>query len=360
MKIWQKYLYYEVLKVFFLILSLFFMLYVLFDYSMNMQAFSKNGSISFPEIASYYSCHFSRHLDLLLPLSLLIAIIKILTSMTQSHELLALRSSGLSLIKIMNPLFVMGLLVALILGCNFEFFRPKSLVGIEHFEHAHLKQKKVLKRREHSINVIPQEDGSRLIYRSYSPSTSLFHDLYWIISADEVWHFKSLQVDTPYPTAHFADHLKRKNGRTIEKVASYESYPLKGLHLDLDTKIKQFIPYKDRSFSEIIKVHLSQSKAYLENRSSIDTHFYLKIVKALIPFLTLLVMIPHCTSYRRNTPLFLIYTLALFGFIAFQTFLDASVILGENQVLSPLLIMIGIPACFFLFFWRKYRHYAKN
>ncbi|MBM3198625.1 MAG: hypothetical protein FJZ58_05155 [Chlamydiae bacterium] len=55
----------------------------------------------------------------------------------------------------------------------------------------------------------------------------------------------------------------------------------------------------------------------------------------LMPFLVLLGVIPYCVRYSRTLPLFLIYSLALFGFIVFSTGINALTILGENQVFSP-------------------------
>ncbi|MCK4935100.1 MAG: LptF/LptG family permease, partial [Simkaniaceae bacterium] len=77
-KIWQRYLFLSLLKVFFLILLGFFLLYTLMDYSLHMQEFTNASSASFNKIIVYYGLQFIKRLELLLPLTLLISSIHIL------------------------------------------------------------------------------------------------------------------------------------------------------------------------------------------------------------------------------------------------------------------------------------------
>ena len=103
--IWQRYFIKEVLKIFFLFLLCFFSLYVLIDYSMHMQEISKNNKISFINLLYYYGMLFSKRGNLLLPLSLLISSVKVLTSLNQRNEFLALQTAGIPTHILTRPFF---------------------------------------------------------------------------------------------------------------------------------------------------------------------------------------------------------------------------------------------------------------
>ena len=65
-------------------------------------------------VATYYFFQFIKRADLLLPLALLIATLKVLLAMNARGEQVALESCGLPRKKILRPFFLVGLLCALL------------------------------------------------------------------------------------------------------------------------------------------------------------------------------------------------------------------------------------------------------
>ena len=94
-RIWERYIFRETLKVFFLFLGCFYFLYAMIDYSTHMQDFIVDKRIQVSHIIGYYSFMFIKRADLIVPLAALIACIKQLLSMTHNGELVALQSSAI-------------------------------------------------------------------------------------------------------------------------------------------------------------------------------------------------------------------------------------------------------------------------
>ncbi|MCX6991210.1 MAG: LptF/LptG family permease, partial [Chlamydiae bacterium] len=96
-KIWQRYFFIELCKVFFFFLVSFFFLYSLIDYTTHAGDFVTDGKFQSKNLLFYYGFQFIKRAYLLLPLALLISTIKVLCSMNASRELVALQSSGVKL-----------------------------------------------------------------------------------------------------------------------------------------------------------------------------------------------------------------------------------------------------------------------
>ena len=233
-KVWQRYFLFEILKTFFLFLFCFFFLYALIDYSMHMQEILKNKKISVGDLSVYYGMLFSKRCGLLLPLSLLIASVKVLTSLNQRNELLALQTSGIPVHHLTRPFFFVGLLCVGLSYCNFEILAPKSLNYIDHFEKKYLKKKKGYKAKKPAIHALPLDDGTRLLYQNYDPDTKEFFDIFWILSIDEIYHIKTLKITDSHPIGTFVDHMKREGDGEIKKVASYPEHHFENLILNFD------------------------------------------------------------------------------------------------------------------------------
>ena len=82
------------------------------------------------------------------------------------------------------------------------------------------------------------------------------------------------------------------------------------------------------------------------------------LFKVAIPLLSLLVVAagaPFCLRHSRNLPVFVTYAIALFGFIAFFLMMDAAIIMGANQVVSPFIAILGPIAICWVSFGFNYR-----
>ncbi len=351
-KIWERYIFREFLKVFALFLLGFYLLYVVIDYSTHMQDFVQGNQLPFWKILQYYVLQFIKRADILLPLATLIASIKVLCQLNTHKELVAFQSAGIKQKKLLRPLLYMALLCSFATLAVNEFAVPYSLNFIDKFHDAHLRHSFRGKRSD-PLSVIHLDDHSKLIYQSYDTAKESFFDVIWIRNANDIWRMKYLKADPDHPQGQWADHITRNEAGVLEKSESFSTHVFKDLSWRRDLPRKGLIPFENRSIRELTRqakedLHLSKYE-----KQELLTQL---LFKWTMPFLSILVLIaiaPSCIRYKRHLPQFFIYTFAVFAFVAFVAFMDAAVILGENEIVSPHLAILAPFAILFTFFgWR--------
>ena len=352
--IWKRYIFKELNKVFFFFLFCFFFLYGIVDYSTHIQDFVKDKHIQFADIALYYSCQFIKRADLLIPLALLIATIKVLCTMNGSRELVALQASGISKKKLFSPFFLMATFCCLFNLASVETLLPQSLNYLDSFRDAHFRHSFRGKRTE-PFRVLHLKDGSKLIYQEYDAEKKVFIDVFWIRSFDDIWHLQTLQSDPKNPVGQYVDHLKRNKEGVMEKVESYELCRLSQLHWQANLPRKGMIPIENRKVSHLYKLLFVSDSTTKFQAKEILTELCFKCIMPFLSFLVVLGCTPFCVVYSRSSPVFFIYSMALFSFIAFFTLMDAVVILGKNNTFPPVAAILPPFLCCMGACWWKYR-----
>jgi lipopolysaccharide export system permease protein len=340
--IWERYFFKEILKIFSLFLFSFFFLYALLDYSTHMQDFTRDSAIQFSDILIYYTHQFIKRASLLIPLGLMVASIKVLSSLNQSRELVALQTAGLKLNTLLKPFLIFAAAASLFNYASAEFFLPSSLNYADDFHRSHFRHSFRGYRKE-PMHVLHLKDQSRLIYQTYNSEKDLFFDVIWLISPEEIWRMKYLKADPKDPVGYFVDHLKRRQDGLMEKAASFENYRFEALKWRQEMTQKGHVPIENKSLSDLVSLFYKKGVSSYA-KPEILTQFLFKSVTPLLPLLAVIAVAPFCVQYSRKTPLFFIYAAALFGFLSIFALLNAGVILGENQVLHPL-VAILLPFC---------------
>lgn len=343
--IWQRYLFKETVKVFFLFLFGFFALYSLIDYSLHMEDFVLNQKLQFGHLIIYYFSQFIKRQELLIPLALLVATLKVLFSLNKKGELIALRASGIPKHAILRPLFLLALLSFTFSLLSNQFLLPYSLNSLTKFrkEHFHKSPHRV---RKEAINVLSLHDRSKLIYREKEAATELYKDVFWIRSPNDLWHMQSLSSPFQSPTGHWVDHLVRNQDGVFEKVESFENYIFR-FRFEIDATGKGEIPLEHKSISELISLCFFKKTLTAYEYPQALTYLLFKLGTPFIALIVLFAAAPFCLTHKRSHPQFATYAFALFGFITFFALLDAAVILAENLTLSPytaLLTPLGLLA----------------
>ena len=158
----------EIGKVFFLFLFGFFFLYAAIDYSVHMQDFLRDKKLQLFDLGLYYGFQFVKRATLIVPLALLIATIKVMTSLTTHKEWMALQVAGVSFRRLMRPFLLVACLCTLFNALSSEFLLPKSLGFLDKFYYEHLKHSKPEK-KSHSVQSITLLDNSKLVYQTMDP-----------------------------------------------------------------------------------------------------------------------------------------------------------------------------------------------
>jgi lipopolysaccharide export system permease protein len=344
-KIWERMLFFRAFKFILFFLASIYLVYVVIDLSAHSgRLFSS--SISFFTLLLYYLHHFLARLDLFLPLSLLLATISLLFSMNLHHEIVSLRMAGISLKKLSRPLFLIAFLFTSLSYLNYEYLFPKSMRFIETFKETNLHRHS---KKKPTLQMAPLLDGSKIIYQYYDPKKREFFDLFWIRSHSDIWHIKTLSLDSK--EGKFTDHLIRKNSLSpFEKKESFPSRIFTEISFALISNETFFLSKENLSISSLWnqKIFLSRS-----DKVATQSHLYYKFVMPWLSPLALLCLLPFCVKFSRNLQIFFLTAIALFVFFIFITLMDSCVILGENQALSPFFALCMPPLLgLFLFGWR--------
>lgn len=285
----------------FLLFSFFF-LYTLVDFSVHGIRFLSAESSTFHRVLLYYWDTFSIHLDLFFTLAFLFTTLKVLYDCNHHQEFTALQMAGISKKKLFSPFVIFASLLSGLSYVNAEYFAPAALQTSESFRKEH-RPKKIKTALLHSAVLA---DGSELVYQSFNQNE--LSDVFWIRNLDDIWHMKTVQLGS-VPLGLNVDHFKRN-----EKLEKVESYPFKEFpELDLESKVESTNP----------------------------SLFLYKLVTPLMPFLLLFAVGPLCMKFSRKKHLFLTAAGAIFGLITAKVILDGMLILGENQVLSPSMAILG-------------------
>jgi len=348
--LWQRYLYKETLKTILLSLICFFIIFTVIDYSVHMRGFLRSKQTDPLLIALYYGLQFIKHLDILLPLALLVATIKVLRSMSEKHELLALQAAGIPSKRIVTPFLFLAMTAVV---CNFattEFLLPASTKYTDQFQTSYLKRDSSGKDR---IRVLELKDGSRLAFQHFDAKTTTFHDLFWIRSTDDLWRIKTLKLDMNNPKApplcSHADHITRGSDGGLHKVDSHNEILLEALKVGSYQAKKTQLSFESYSLSKLFKELDKEKIRYYE----LSAEFYMKCARLFLPFLAVLLVVPFCLRYSRLSSPMLLYSLGIFGTIVLFVGIQAGGILTQNQILSPWTSIIA--PLFLLFSWSLFR-----
>lgn len=354
-KIWQRYLFRELIQMFGLFLACFYFLYVLIDYSVHTKDF-QNNTLSFLHIAAYYGCQFTKRADILIPIAILIATIKVLTTSNMRGEIVALATGGISLKKIIRPLMMAAAMCCSFLYLNFQFLQPFCLKQISSFEENFFKTQSKNKEAK-PVNALVLEDNSLLIYQSYDQDKKSFLDAYWLIDTDHLFRIQSLSPFDKIPYGTHVDYLQRSSEGELLKSTSFANCPFPQMRFDPKTLFSAANPPRMQSITQLAHTMgwKQMGLGKMNDRSAESaTFFYFKLISPLICFLAVIGPAPFCLRFSRNLPVFFIYTLSLFGMIAFYTLVNSSVVLGESQVLPPIIAILLPQTVFFLVLGFRY------
>jgi lipopolysaccharide export LptBFGC system permease protein LptF len=354
MKIWQRYLFFSTLKFMLFFFFAIFLLYSLLDFSLHSSYFTDLKTIPFLEFVRFYFHHFVIRLDLFLPLSFLLAIIKVLSDMNTHHELVALQMSGLSFAKLNVPIFFIGLFATLLCYGNFEFFTPKALTFIQDFKTTYYSKEP--KKDHNDVHVALLQDGSKLLYQTIDQEKKVLFDVFWLRSSQEILHCKILHFENSIPVGQFVDQFFFTS-RGFMKKNSYKKCSLEEMKIATLEETDLKTPSENRSLSNLYNKLQEKTFSSQKEKPSLLSAFHHKLSMPLFSLLIFFALPPFCFRFSRNFHIFLLTAISLFVFISFYVLLHAVVILGENQVCSaPLAIWMPFLFAFFFFLFRFFRH----
>ncbi|MBN4067115.1 LptF/LptG family permease [Simkania negevensis] len=336
LKIWNSYAIKETLKVFILFILCFYSLYVLIDFSLHMHAFQQNRA-TISALIAYYSYSFSYRAEILIPFALLLASIKVLSTMNANNEIVALLVAGVPLKKVMQPFLLLAIAFCALLYFNLEFFLPSHAIKLEQFEETYLHG--VTNRAPTKVHVFPLPDDSTLVYQKYDFAQEAFFDAYWIRPNKEIWRAKYLFPHTEKPIGLFVDRLVHNSAGQIERTESLAEHLFSDLHIDEKLFIASVIPAEYQPISQLWHAYQNTSDQLNDREIQLVTTLFKKITLPLLALLVVVCSFPFCLNFERNKHPFALYSLAIFSLVALYTLLSATTILAENRIVHPAIAM---------------------
>ena len=125
MKILDRYLIKKFLIILLFNILAFIVIFVVIDLIENLDKFLSFDA-SFGQVFFYYLYYIPYIIVLTLPISMLLSSLFALGSMAQYNEIIAMKSSSLSLYRILIPLFIMAFLISVLIGIAGETVVPES------------------------------------------------------------------------------------------------------------------------------------------------------------------------------------------------------------------------------------------
>ncbi len=125
MKIIDRHLFRTVLAPLLYILAAFLLIYVIYDLFDNMGDFV-DGQTPFGQVVRYYLVLMPSALVQIVPITLLLAVLYSLSSLTKNNELTAMRASGISILRLMVPFITVGFLASIAVMAVNETVGPRA------------------------------------------------------------------------------------------------------------------------------------------------------------------------------------------------------------------------------------------
>lgn len=132
MKLIDRYLLRTFFVPFVYILLAFCMLYVIFDLFDNLADFIE-GDTPYLLVLRYYAVLLPSVLVRIVPISLFLAVLYSLSSLTKSNELTAMRAGGISIFRLMTPYLAVGLIASLLVAAIHETIGPPAAYWCHNF-----------------------------------------------------------------------------------------------------------------------------------------------------------------------------------------------------------------------------------
>jgi lipopolysaccharide export system permease protein len=113
-------------------LMAFMFMYVVYDLFDHMEDFVE-ASVPIGQIALFYARLLPSVMTIILPVSLLLAVLYALYQLTKNNEIIAMRASGVGLYRLLTPFLLIGVLFSLLLTFNEETLAPWSAKHTDFF-----------------------------------------------------------------------------------------------------------------------------------------------------------------------------------------------------------------------------------
>ncbi|MDD2942577.1 MAG: LPS export ABC transporter permease LptG [bacterium] len=280
-------------------------LFIIFDLFDRMRIFMKEGATVFQAV-SYVLFKIPLIVHLMLPVAIMVSTLITLGRLSQLSEVTAMRSCGLSIIRIARPLFILGFIAAILALISSETIVPWSQQRLDDLYHIQIRKKveKGVFNREnfwyrdgkHFLNIGVYESRTRTIRNL---SVLQFDKSFALIRRIDAESAIYVRPEIGWVMKNVTE-IEPGNENNNQQLRSYNSLPLV-----LDTKPKDFYLFKQTPESMSISDIWAQIQRF--NKDGVSTtrsyvELFSKTAFPLLNFIVVIISVPFAiTSVRSGT-----------------------------------------------------------
>ena len=161
----DRYLIREFIKLVFISLGAFIVIYLLVDILDNIDTYiDRQAPLKSVVLYYVYLCPYI--IVLTLPIAMLLASMLSVGGLARNNELVAMKASGVSLYRILMPVWIVGLLLSILVGFVGGWIYPETNVRKERIEQEEIKRKRS-RDDEPKRNLVYQDEWGRIYHVSY-------------------------------------------------------------------------------------------------------------------------------------------------------------------------------------------------
>lgn len=332
----DKYLIKKFLIILFFNILAFIVIFVVIDLIENLDKFLSFHA-SFGQVFLYYIYYIPFIIVLTLPISMLLSSLFALGSMAQHNEIIAMKSSSLSLYRILFPLFLIALLISVIIGFAGETILPetnRARLDIYRYD-----IKKESRQITGARNQIAIQDGKnkQIFIQLYETRKQRAHKVN-IIQAennkiDLRLDARFMQWDSNNNNWILIDVTKRVLSDTSEIVTKYDTVKYTSSNITPEDLLDLEIQPEEMNYMELNRFVDKMIALGADARKWL-VDLYMKISYPLANFIIVLFGAPLAAQKRRSGPALGFAIALLISFIYFL-FLRTGQVLGHKGDLDP-------------------------
>ncbi|MBN1949397.1 MAG: LptF/LptG family permease [Candidatus Cloacimonetes bacterium] len=340
MRILDKYILREYIKTLLIILMAFSIMMIVVEVSDRMPSLIRRGA-AMPDMISYFLLRLPYLFLLTSPIVVLLTGLFLMNNLSRYNESIAIRGAGISILRMVTPLFWLGLLISIIVMALGEFVLPvteeyRQYVYAEKIKLQKLEDKKMRSQiyylgKDNHLYYIGFFDGYRNTLKTidithFDPDNGMILKKITAVSAvweDEGWNLQNCYIRT------FQDN----------KLSSIIYYP-STIMAEVDVTPQDFII----SAKKPLSMNFFELKNYINRLQKIGEDVEKELVdlnmKISFPFANLIILlfsVPLISASNRSRGRGLMFGLGLLVCFLYLSTLRISQSLGYNGILSPVM-----------------------
>ena len=320
-----------------LFLGIFLLLFTIFDYSMHSGKLLSSKALSTYDLTTYFICQWILRIDVLLPLALMLAALKIYFDLSENRELVAFQAGGISKKALATPLLLISLFCSFSLLASFEWLYPLASKKAGKIQMTRRMAK------DSKFRKITLDDGSKLLFNPTIRGNSHLEEVIWIKSPSDFWKIEKLDFEDGKAFASQATHFLREDSGKLARAETIQSGEIKNLNFTSRNLKHGTKKHEELSLSSLFKKRGPSQKI-------VNAEAMHKISISMLPMLVGLFVASISMRFARHQPHFLILALSIAGFITCIMLDGSGQILAKSGRVSAEIALLMPMTLLILFF----------